>query len=216
MEKVNPSLICIIGVDGTGKTTHANMLVNFFKKNGIPCRYVWFRFFHFLSLPLLAYCRLFGLTIYEANNGEKIGRHEFYKSKTISILYPYVLFIDMLPAYLFKIILPLNLGSVIICDRFIFDTLVDLMINLNNFSINKTIIGRLYLMLVPKNTKVVLLDLNESIIRKRRTDLARDQSLEARRIAYHQLAKDLNVPTIVNDGMIDDVNNRIFRLLGMD
>ena len=97
MKKNNPKLICIIGVDGVGKTTHAQKLVGRLESDGVRCKYTWFRFYHFLSLLLLAYCRLVALTVYEAKNGQRIGRHDFYKSKIISTLYPWLLFIDMLP-----------------------------------------------------------------------------------------------------------------------
>lgn len=169
--KEEPELICIIGVDGVGKTTHVEKVFSELKKEGVSCKYAWFRFCHFLSLFLLAYCRVVGLTIYEIKNRQKIGRHEFYRSKIISFLYPWVLFIDILPLYFMKIFVPLRFGYTIICDRFIYDTLADLMIDLNDFEIHKKIVGKLYLRLIPKNTKVVLLDLDESIIRERRKDL---------------------------------------------
>lgn len=178
------------------------------------CRYTWFRFFHFLSLPLLAYCRLVGLTIYETKNEQRIGRHEFYRSKIISFLYPWVLFIDMLPMYFVKIFLPLCFGYTIICDRFIYDTLADLMIDLNDSEIHKKIVGKLYLKLIPKNTKAVLLDLDESVIRERRKDLAGDQSLGMRRKVYQQIAKEFNISAIKNDATIEKVHEKIIKCLG--
>ena len=214
--KRESKLICIVGVDGVGKTAHAQKLLNRLKNNGVRCRYTWFRFYHFISLILLAYCRVAGLTIYEIKNGQRIGRHEFYRSKIISFLYPWMLFFDMLPMYFAKIFLPLHFGYTIICDRFIYDTLADFMIDLNDFEIHRTIIGKLFLRLIPKNTKVVLLDLNEPIIRERRKDLMGDQSLEARRRAYRQIAKDFNISTTSNDGKITDVHEGIIRLLELD
>lgn len=213
---IKSKFVCIIGVDGVGKTTHVKRLLARMKEDGIRCRYTWFRFYHFISLILLAYCRLAGFTIYETKNEQKIGRHEFYRSKMISFLYPWLLLIDMIPLYLVKVFLPLHFGYAIISDRYIYDTLVDLMIDLNNFNIHRTIIGKFFLKLVPKDTKIILLDLNESLIRKRRMDLLGDKSLEARKLAYCLIAEEFKIPNINNDGEIIEVHERILSLLERD
>lgn len=209
MKKNNPKLICIIGVDGVGKTTHAQKLVGRLESDGVRCKYTWFRFYHFLSLLLLAYCRLVNLTVYEYKNGYKIGHQEFYRSKIVSFLYPLILFIDMLPMYFIKIFIPLRLGYTVICDRFVYDTLVDFMIALDDFKIHKKAIGKLYLMLIPTNTKTIILDLNEEIIRERREDLMDDQSLKMRRRAYHQIAKDFCVPILENTKSIEEIQTTL-------
>jgi thymidylate kinase len=209
MKKEKPAFICIIGVDGVGKTAHINKLMENFKNEGIRCKYTWFRFYHFLSLLLLAYCRLVDLTVYEIKNGQKVGRHDFHKSKLISSLYPFVLFIDMLPMYFVKIYLPRRFGYTIVCDRFVYDTLIDLMIDLREYDIHKNNIGELFLGLRPEETIVIHLDLDENIIRKRRKDLTADQTLNLRRKLYNKLCKDLDIPTIMNDKPIDDVHTEI-------
>ena len=209
-------LICIIGVDGVGKTTHVHKLLDRLKQNGVICRYTWFRFFHFISLPLLAFCRLTNLTVYEGKNDQRMGRHEFYRSKVISFLYPWFLFIDILPMYFIKIYVPLRFGYTVVCDRFIYDTLVDLMIDLKDFDIYKKYIGRLFINLIPKDACTILLDLNESSIRERRYDLRNDQSLKARRKMYNLIAKEFKLPIIENNLTIEDIHNKIYTYLGVD
>ena len=211
--KRKSELICIIGVDGTGKTTHAQKLLNEMKNEGVPCKYTWFRFNHFFSLILLAYCRLAGLTVYERTNGQDIGRHEFYRSKIISFLYPWMLFIDILPMYFIKISIPLHIGYTIVCDRYIYDTLADLMIDLNDLNIHRKIIGKFFLRLFPIDTKAIILDLDEETIRERRIDLMGDRSLERRRKVYKQIAKDFDIPIIENTGSIKEVHKNIVSLL---
>lgn len=216
MIREKPMLICIIGVDGVGKTTHVQKLLDRIKKNRVVCRYAWFRFFHFISLPLLGYCRLANLTIYEMKDGYRIGRHEFYKSKIISFLYPWILFIDMLPIYFIKIYLPLRFGYTVVCDRFVYDTLVDIMIDLRNFKIHKKIIGKLFISMTPSCTRTVLLDLDESIIRERRTDLMNEPSLKMRRRAYNIIAKEFNFPIIKNAATIGEVHEQIVKYVGCE
>jgi thymidylate kinase len=215
MENLKSRLICIIGVDGVGKTAHVRKLLETLDDKKIPNKYVWFRFYHFSSLLLLIYCRLVHLTVYEIKNGQKIGRHEFYKSKIISFLYPYLLFIDMYPLYIIKIYLPLRLGYTMICDRFVYDTLVDLMIDLKNFEIYQKFSGKLFLRLNKRVNKMILLDLDESIIRERRKDLMVDQSLEERRKVYKQLAKVFNIKMIDNSKNFNEVNDSIIKYMGI-
>ena len=214
MSREKPILISIIGMDGVGKTTHARKIVKKLRNDGVRCRYTWFRFFHFSSLLLLAYCRLAGLTIYEIKNGVKIGRHEFYRSKFISFLYPWLLLIDMLPMYFIKIFLPKLLGYTVVCDRFIYDAFVDLRIDIGEFEIGRKNVGEFFIQLIPKDTRTILLDLDESIIRERRKDLVEDQSLERRRKEYYRIAHDFNIPIINNEGNIEEINNLIIQTLG--
>lgn len=215
MEK-KPSLLCIIGVDGVGKTTHAHKLLNLLRNKNITCKYTWFRFFHFFSLPLLAVCRLTGLTVYEGEGTKRVGKHEFYKSKIVSFIYPWILFIDILPMYFIKIYIPLKfLGYTIISDRFIYDTLVDLMIDTNDFKLYNKLIGKLFLRLIPQDTQTILIDLDESIIRNRRTDLLHDKSLRLRRDVYFMISKEFGIPTIKNNLDIEMIHIKIAKNFGV-
>jgi thymidylate kinase len=213
MVKKKPAFICIIGVDGVGKTAHADRLRDKLKDDGIKCKSTWFRFYHFLSIFLLVYCKLVGLTVYETKNGQRIGRHDFYKSRFISALYPLILFIDLLPMYIAKIYLPRRFGYTIICDRFVYDTLVDLMVDLKDSEIHKKDLAKQYLSLAPKNTIVIHLDLDENIIRKRREDLKADSTLALRRRLYSKMCQDLDIITIENKKPIDEVQNEIAKYI---
>jgi thymidylate kinase len=207
-------MICIIGVDGSGKTTHAKIIIDKFKQKKIPAKYVWFRYHHILSIIPLIYCRITGLTIYEKKDDTIYGRHEFYRSRIISFVYPCTLFIDMSITYCIKIVIPMKFGDILVSDRCIYDTLVDLMIDLDNFNFHDTFIGKLYQKLMPqKNTKIIFLDVHESSIVKRRPGLKYDTTLEKRRLAYQKLAQQFALSTVVNEGDINEVNEEICKSL---
>ena len=53
-----PKIICLSGVDGSGKTTLSKMLANELHKKGFNVSYVWMRYNHYLTKPLLGFCRL--------------------------------------------------------------------------------------------------------------------------------------------------------------
>lgn len=261
--------ISIIGVDGSGKTTHTKKISNKLENEHIKYKCTWLRAYYFTSSLLFAYCRLSGLTryetqkgvvisrfdicniiasisyslcrylgikIYKGKKGVMIGNHEFkksniasslyklknreiigyrelYNSNIVSFLYPWVLFIDILPPYFLRIILPMHLGYSVISDRFIYDTLIDIMIDTHDYNIHRKYIGKLFLSLVPKDARIVLLDLDESLIKERREELAHDTSLRKRRELYHKIAEEFKIPIINNDMEIDKVQEELYKIL---
>lgn len=154
--------ICISGPDGTGKSTQVELLIDSLKEVGYHYEYRWLRFHHLLSLPLLAFARLIGLSeVKTLDSGEKIGYHYFYKSKIISFLYSILLLSDTAIYTTTKVYIPIYLfRKKIIYDRFIYDTLVDLMVSTGNYDIYKSNIGNLFLKLIPENTSAVMLIAN--------------------------------------------------------
>lgn len=191
-------LICIIGPDGTGKTTQANLLVEYLRKQGIDCEYKWLRFHHFFSLPVLAFARLTGLSRVETlENGKKIGYHDFHKSKLISTLYPYVLFIDTLVFMTLKVTIPMKcFGKTIVCDRFVYDTLVDLAISTNDLDLLTSDLSKRYAAIIPKYCLVVALSGDEKALRKRREDIKYDKVLPQKIHYYLAICDTFHIPTI--------------------
>ena len=172
-------LICIIGPDGTGKTTQANLLVKYLRQQGIDCEYKWLRFHHFFSLPVLAVARLMGLSRVETlESGEMIGYHDFCKSKLISTIYSYALLIDTFVFTTLKVIILMKyFGKTIICDRFIYDTLVDLIISTQNSSLLNSNIAKHYVAIIPENCLTMALSSDEKTLRKRRENIKFDKVL---------------------------------------
>ena len=88
-------VISISGVDGTGKTTQAALLIKYLRHRGYRCVYSHVRFGHFFSVPLLALARIGGFTrIYRTAQGTQVGIHFFGKSKALASLYPITFYID--------------------------------------------------------------------------------------------------------------------------
>jgi thymidylate kinase len=118
--------------------------------------------------------------------------------------------------YFIKISLPLRFGTTLVCDRFIYDAIIDLMIDLRDFDIHKKFIGKLFIKMIPKNTKVILINLNPATIRERREDLINDQSLGDREEAYLVIAKYFNISIVNNYGNIDNVHQEIMKILELN
>lgn len=208
-----PLFICISGVDGTGKTTQANLILSHLRNHGIKCKYEWFRFHHLMSLPLLVFCRIAGYTRISTIGGRECSYHEFYKSKIISRLYPWFLLADTSLFAVAKIYIPMWLGSSIVCDRFVYDTLVDISIAVRDNKIYKKRVGHLFLKLIPLRSKFIVLYLDKEEILSRRRELIDDTTFDERYCLYQFMIDELHIEAINNNRTIDETNELIENIL---
>lgn len=211
-----PMFICITGIDGVGKTTHVNLILEHLREKGIKCQYKWLRFHHLFSLPLLAFCRVAGYTrLSTLGNSQKCSYHEFYKSRFVSAIYPWILFFDTFLFAILKVYIPMFFGISIVCDRFVYDTLIDLEVATKDHEIYKKPVGKLFLKLIPKNAHFLMLDLDKSIIFSRRPELKDDLTFDERYALYENLPSRFNINVEDNCGSINQVNcsmiSKIFR-----
>lgn len=208
--KQKPIFICITGIDGVGKTTHVNLILEHLKEKGIKCEYKWLRFHHYLSLPLLAFCRVAGYTRVSTLGGtQKCSYHEFYRSKLISTIYPWILLADTVISTTFKVYIPMMLGTSIVCDRFVYDTLIDVGVATKDSNIHEKLVGRLFLSLIPKNSRFVMLTLNKQIIHSRRNELKDDTTFDERYGLYKNFENIFNIGSVENDAPVKEVNNSL-------
>lgn len=211
-----PMFICITGIDGVGKTTHVNLILEHLREKGIKCQYKWLRFHYLFSLPLLVFCRVAGYTrLSTLGNSQKCSYHEFYKSRFVSAIYPWILFFDTFLFTTVKVYIPMLFGISIVCDRFVYDTLIDLEVATKDHEICKKSVGKLFLKLIPKNARFVMLDLDKSTIFSRRPELKDDLTFDERYALYRDISSQFNISVENNYGSTSQVNcsimSKIFR-----
>lgn len=209
-----PMFICITGIDGVGKTTHVNLILEHLRKKGIKCQYKWLRFHHLFSLPLLAFCRVAGYTRVSTLGGsQKCSYHEFYKSRLISTIYPWILFFDTLLFTTIKVYIPMFFGTSIVCDRFVYDTLIDVAVATKDYEIYRKHVGKLFLKLIPKNAHFVMLDLDKSTIFLRRPELKNDLTFDERYGLYQNFVNLFSIAVVDNNDNAKNVNKLIISVL---
>ena len=207
------TFVYITGCDGTGKTTQASLMMDHYRRQGRDPRHLWLRFPFFLTLPLLAYARLRGLSWYEEHNGVRQGYWDFRRSWLLRTLLPWVLLIDASVAALFKIHWPLRRGETVVCERFVFDMLVDLSLAFDNPDLHRQLPGRLFLRLLPRQARCVILYLDAQTLRARRSDLEIDKRLEDRLAGFRRLAHDLSLPLLSSEMSIERINEKILHIV---
>ena len=208
-------LICIIGPDGVGKTSQITTLISELNNGIDKYEYRWLRFHHLISLPLLAYARLIGCSdVQILENGKKIGYHYFSRSVILSKLYPLTLLIDTIIFTTIKLYVPLFLqNKKIICDRFTYDTIVDLMLSLESQTILDSKIVNLFTQLIPNKSQVILLLGDAQNLRSRRDDVKHDKSIERKIEYYNKISQKFHLTVLDANGTFKEVHNNLLMLV---
>ena len=209
------NIIAICGIDGSGKTTQIELLEKYLKHGGFRVKRVWFRWTAFLSYPFLALCRLLGYTKWKtiSRSNVRYADRRFYMNMALARLWPWLFALDTLLYSILQIKAQRILGYTILCDRFIPDIIVDLICETKDYQLPKRLAGRLLLSLIPKDSKLIIIDVNESIAYNRKHDIPSINYLKERRKLYLTLAKTLSIPVIDGEKEASKVHKDILRLL---
>ena len=212
------TFICIIGIDGSGKTSHAKALAKSLKQKGLPCKYVWARWTPQFLKPIQFVLNKFyfkSKSVYTSNYEEYTKeKRKIIGNHVLGLIWQYLVLLDYFFQYLFKIRLPLLFRQIIVCDRYIYDTMVDLMVNFN-FSGEETEgnFMRYFLSLFTKPDLIFLLDVPEVVACKRRGDLGLLNYLTDRRKIYLELSHALQASVLDNSKNFAEVQSNIVNVV---
>lgn len=203
-------LICFIGVDGSGKTTLAKYLIEVMRENGVQYKYVYGRLEPFILKPFITIGRkvfLRGKDMFEDYKGysgkkrDAIKRHPF-----LFEFYRYLLLFDYFLQIFFRVKLPHLLGKNIICDRYVYDTVItDLSVDMNLSSTEiKNMIKRFFY-IAPKPDLTFLIDLPEEIAFQRKNDTPSIDYLRERRHIYLDIGREEEMAVLDGTRNLDEL-----------
>ncbi len=179
----------IVGPDGAGKTTIAREVVTRLGRRGIKTRIAWMRSPRIVTLGVLGVLRLSRLA-----RGVRMGDHDdvhtdLSRHPFLLHLYAWSVTFDYFLGYLGKVTLPKRLfRRTVLCDRFAWDTLVDLgLVSGVDEGFLQLPQGRILLDLARRHRSVLVTASREELIR-RKPILSLDPRLVRRLRLYGWLA----------------------------
>lgn len=196
--------IVISGMDGCGKTTVIGELRRKLEEAGLATRYQWFRHSHFLVRPLHAICRLIGLSRRYKVGDEYVWRHEFFRWRPFCFLYLIVTLVDTwLGALRLRWGLRNNDIDVVVCDRWILDTIVDLAVKFRWPNLIDSTWHDLFSKMQPAGTMQFLLDRDVQYLLQSRIENQTDPEFPFRYRAYQRSLENRDVIKVDNNGSVE-------------
>lgn len=213
---VQARVIVISGLDGSGKTTVIDAIRAELRNRDRETRYVWLRYNHYLTKGLLAVCRLTGLTEYRALPEGIVGQHHFYRSRLISWAFITLTLIDTTIASFLSVHLPMKWSKkVVICDRWVLDTLVDLEVDTRMRLSRGTLVYRMFMALLPADCVLVVLERDLDLVMSTRAENIVDPNFARRCALYERHQGACFAHVVKNDAPPVFVAKRILQLAGL-
>ena len=205
-------LICFIGIDGSGKSTLAKTLIENMSEHGIKIEYTWCKFeSSLLKVLIFIKNKLFVQGDDWKKNYEislKIKKNLF-KKRFAYTLYECFVLLDYRFQIIRKIAIPLKLGRNLVCDRYIYDTIVDLAVDLD-YSDEK-VMNRINQLLnfAPKPDLVFLVDLPEEVAFSRKDDVPSIEFLYEKRKVYKKIEEAFEMVSLDGTNSLQELNEKI-------
>ena len=198
-------LLSVSGIDGSGKTTIIDELTRVLREDGNTVHVIWLRYNHYLTKAVLALGRLLGYTVFEDHPDCRVSYHEFYRSKPLSHAFIALTWLDTAITSFITVYSRIWFSdSVVICDRWIPDILIDLEID-THFDLDETsTYGKLFWFLVPRNARLFVVARGYDSVLDSRPEHRYDRNLKPRFELYAQLAADNHLEVIDNTGPLDE------------
>lgn len=126
------------------------------------------------------------------------------------------MFIDYYLQVLFKIVIPIVRNEVVVCDRYIYDIMINVAINYKWSSVSLAQrFQRFPLRIFPKPDKIFLIDVSEEIAFKRKNDISSVNYLIDRRNLYKYLSPEIGMVMINGNDTIENVHREILDSLAL-
>jgi thymidylate kinase len=232
-------MVAFFGPDGAGKSTQAQLLIDYLRSKGFKVRKAWVRSTHTLAFLLWLLFRKFNLLRGEGNTAKltpiKPNVSYIYENSYGAVnpittsppvingpisrfLWSSIEVISLLPVVLLQVYLPLWLGYIVVAERYLVDSIASIAYFLNDERFTNSLYAKLLLKLIPKDTIFFFLDANYETIVKRRGCLAGPAKYtHFHRRIYSKIAPIVNAVYINTSRLsIEQASDMILQYLGFN
>lgn len=211
--------ICFTGIDGSGKSTLAHMLVAELAAHGVKSHYAYSRFRPRLIKPLAAIGHALFLRnqdVYQDYSGYSATRKALFRNRFLAFAYENILLFDYCLQTILRVRIPLARGQSLICDRYVYDTVITDLAADMGYSADKInrMLRRCFLML-PRPEFVFLIDVPEEVAFARKEDVPSVDYLKDRQQLYLKIDREHDI--IVLDGtkdipsLVEEIAERVLK-----
>lgn len=167
-------LICFIGTDGSGKTTASSLMEGCLLKWGYKCCRVWAAYdLRLFKVVIKGAKRLLMKTNspYKNYNEYKEDISKVSRNELLIFVYKLIVFLEYWFQVFYKVIIPLLIGRVVICDRYVFDVVINISSNLNLDETRFIKLLRLWLSCFPKPDLLIFVSVPPEVSLSRKNDI---------------------------------------------
>lgn len=210
-------LIVLSGLDVSGKTTQTLLLAARLRAEGIPAEAVWNRWKPAVSAMFITLARRWLKAQERVKEGDYRGFTDAKRRKMRSgwkrSVWQVMAWGEYAAQVRARLLAHRLKGATVLCDRYVYDTLVDIAIN---FSIPPLELADLMdhrlLSLFPKPAVVIFIDIDPATGAARKSDGTPAAYLADRRPYYTSLARILNAPVVDGGSSVESVASAIWNL----
>lgn len=224
-------IICITGIDGSGKTLQARLLVERLNAAGYPACYAWTGGRAYLSRPLIWLAkRLLGAprpaqqgagqapeaaaATRESYRAYLDATRQLFRRGWVRALWRQVTLIEHCAEILAVVLPQLLRGRIVVCDRYIYDSLIGIAVLAGTQPDELPAAMRLGpLYPVPRPALWLLLDVPAEVAFDRRADVVDVEFLERRAPLYRAAAAALGASVIDGEAPPHHVAAEVWRLV---
>jgi len=211
LKKFPYKMIYFFGSDGTGKTEHANLTSSYLRKNGYRTWRATVKQHHTFAYLFLSLLR--------KSNEQEINYYGFKGDIGRKIRTPWKILelVSLVPAIFYRVILPSLLGYIVVCDRYVIDTLVTLSYFLKEPGITSGTCAKLLTRLIPNRSILIYLEADTAVILKRKKDEPlTKQLIEHYKRGYENIVKLSGLRIIILDtstATVEEVQDSVLQLI---
>jgi thymidylate kinase len=213
----SPQLIVLSGLDGSGKSTQITLLAERLRAEGIRAEVVWNRWKPAASAVFIRLATRYLRSRARVKSGDyssftKAKRHTM-RSGWKRSLWQLIVWAEYAVQVRARLLSRRLRGTTVLCDRYVYDTLVDIAVN---FSLGtgdlEDLMNHRLLACFPKPAVVVFIDIDPDTGAARKSDGTPAAYLADRRTYYASLARALHAPVVDGVPPVESVARAIWDL----